>query len=89
MKINVRNKTFEIKKKHVKRAVFCGAIGVAVIYRKKYNTLSGEFDFLKLQTDAIEKFAVDCAAHALDSGIATNIAEPNKDLVLFYNYTAK
>ena len=85
MKINAGNKTFEIKKKHVKRAVFCGAVIAAAVYRKKYNTLSGEFDFLKLQCEEMTKYAVDTTAHALNSGIAKNIGT-EKNLLLHYDY---
>ena len=85
MKINAGNKTIEIKKKHVYRVVFCGAIVTAAVYRKKYNTLSGEFDFLKLQSDDVKQYAADTTAQALNAGIA-NVDKTSKNFRLIYNY---
>lgn len=85
MKINAGKKTIEIKKKHVYRVVFCGAVITAAVYRKKYNTLSGEFDFLKLQNDDLKNYAADTTAHVLNAGIA-NVDKTSKNFRLIYHY---
>jgi len=85
MKINVQSKTIEIKKKHVYRAVFCGAVGCAIMYRSKYNNLTEEVVKLSVQIAQAKKFAEEVGFHAVDSGVA-RIEESNGRSALIFNY---
>ena len=89
MKVNIRSKTIEIKKKHVYRAVFCGAIVTAVVYRKKYHALNEEFGALKDYSDGFKVFADGVVTHALASGIATIEERPGNNFGLKFDYNPK
>jgi hypothetical protein len=71
MKINIRSREYEIKKKHIYRAAFCGAVGCAIFYRRRNNQLIELLDDCN-KTMAQAKVVVDeLTGHCVNSGIAT------------------
>ena len=86
MKINVRSKEYTIKKKHVYRAAFVGAVSAALLYRNKYNHLIEEIELIALQKKQSDGFANSLAMRCVDSGIAT-LETVNGKSTLHFDYT--
>lgn len=88
MKLKIKSKEYEIKKKHVTRALFCGAVGCALVYRSRYKTMLDGFDLLMDQKAQSDMFADELAHHCVNSGIADFKTVDGKS-ILSFDYNTK